>query len=132
MWEEWECLFFLSLLHFVPSEWIVAWLHSIGSIVKKKKGIFYCCHVLIISAIFSKPIHKFSSFPSAYNPAAPGPPHLKILCSSHPPVFHRILWVTLSCSKLKFSPLSNEQASFLYSFQECSVKFKWLKSCALP
>lgn len=33
---------------------------------------------------------------------------------------------------LKFSPLSNEQASFLFSFHECSVKFKWLKSCGLP
>lgn len=97
---------------FVPSEWIVAWLHSIGTIVKKM--VFYCCHVLIISAILSKPIQKFPSFPSTYNPAAPGLPYLKISRSSHPSVFQRIPWVTLSPSELWIFPLSQMNRPHFY------------------
>lgn len=70
-----------------------------------KNVFFYCCHVLIISVIFLKPNHKFLSFPSAYNSAAPGLPFLKILHSSHPSIFQRIPWVGLSPAELWIFPL---------------------------
>lgn len=99
----------------------------------EKNGLSYCSCVLIISAISSKPIHKFPSFHPAYIPTVPGPSYLKISCSSHPSVFQRIPCVTFFTQwTLKFSPLSNKDASFLFLFHECIVKFKYFRSCALP
>lgn len=117
------CSFFLSCVYYVPSEWIVPQLHSIGNIVKKKVFL-----IAVVSLLFVPfPQGQFTN--SLY---------FVLLISLQPLAHHNknfMFFPSISSSEnslltlftkwtLNFSPLSNKEATFLFLFHECNVKFK--------